>query len=106
MIILDEDTDTELFELSFSESSLPMAGAAAFRSVSALPYRVQVTLRLRSEGFHDDDDDPKYDPARGERGNLPGVGELEVRYLLLGGDEASDAGYLQNQQYLNSFAPF
>ena len=104
--VIDEAPDVDIFEMMFPEATLPMAGAAALQLIGVVPSKVQLTLRLRSEGFHDDDDDPKYDPARDERGNLPGVGELEVRYLLLGGDEASDAGYLQNQQYLNSFAPF
>ena len=65
-----------------------------------------MTLRLRSEGFHYLERDPKYDPARGILGNRPGVGELEIRYLDGNGDATNDTHIAYVCEYLESFAPF
>ena len=97
---------SDIFELHFAKAILPRAGAAAYAPAHLAAANVQLILRLRSEGFHDSDEDPKYDPARGKLGNLPGVGELEVRYLHVDGDDSDDFSLREVRQYLESFAPF
>jgi len=96
----------DLFELSFAEAPLPRAGAVAYAPAHLATAKVQLTLRLRSEGFHYLERDPKYDPARGKLGNRPGVGELEIRYLDGNGDATNDTHIAYVCEYLESFAPF
>ena len=55
------------------------------------------TLLLRSKGYHADEDDPLYDPAK-PNGNLAGDGELHLRFA---GMHPSNI-----VRYFESFAPF
>lgn len=107
--ILDEDPSEyedpeevgDCFEIHFAQASLPRGGAAAYdydrRFMKA---RVQLHLRLRSEGYlreRSDDAEPV--------ANLPGVGELEVRYLHEDGD-GDDFDDNEVLTYFEHFAPF
>ena len=78
----DEDGD-DTFYLNFAEMALPLAGAAALDLKSRGRYtgaKVQPTLHLRSQGYHSDEDDPLYDPAK-PNGNLARDGELHFRFF-------------------------
>ena len=104
--ILDEDPSEyedpeevdDCFEISFAPASLPRGGAAAYDSHDRrfMKGRVQLNLRLRSQGMG-------YSRDPEGIGNLPGVGELEVRYLHEGNDDFDDNEVLT---YFEHFAPF
>lgn len=98
-----DDADLgDCFEIHFAQASLPRGGAAAYDSYDRrfMKARVQLHLRLRSEGY-------LRERSEGEEpvANLPGVGELEVRYLHEDGD-GDDFDDNEVLTYLEHFAPF